>query len=78
MCLMSLSTPSAAGPFQCGQVAGQRLLYLKHQQDINANDLKFEDPLPEPTPEIPSALLKAEDANPDQNDADRTQAKCIF
>lgn len=68
MCLMSLSTPSAAGPCQCGQVAGQRHLYLKDQQDINTNDLKFEEP-----PQIPSASLKAEDANADQNDADKTQ-----
>lgn len=50
MCLMSLSTPSTAGPCQCGQVAGQRLLYLKDQQDINVNNLNFEEPLPETRP----------------------------
>lgn len=61
MCLMSLSTPSAAGPCQCGQVAGQRLLYLKDQQENSANHLKFEEPLPETPPQIPPALLKAED-----------------
>lgn len=60
MCLMSLSTPSAAGPCQCGHVAGQRHLYLKDQQDTNADNLRFEEPLPETTPQILSALLKAE------------------
>lgn len=74
MCLMSISTPSAAGPCQCGQVAGQRHLYLKDQQDINTNHLKFEE-----SPQILSALLKAEEANADQNDADETRhAKGIF
>lgn len=47
---MSFSTPSAAGPCQCGQVAGQRDLYLKDQQDINTNDLIFEEHLPEALP----------------------------
>lgn len=50
MCLMSLSTPSAAGPCQWGQVAGQSDLYLKHQQDVNTNDLMFEEPLPRVPP----------------------------
>lgn len=39
MCLISLSTPSAAGPCQWGQVAGHRDLYLKDHQDITIGEL---------------------------------------
>jgi len=76
---MSLSTPSAAGPCQCGQVAGQRDLYLKDQQDIHTNGLMFEEPLPETLP-TKLLLVYSRQRMPKQikMDTDKRQTRVIF